>query len=127
MHLIKIFVYSYMLLLKQQTCKVERKCILFQFWNRIAEYFGDIESKVGSFVTYILWHQNYLGMDYLPIGGFKLCIFMTPFMSSFANSTPLKDLMSFRILWVNQDFRFMNELHIKMESMIHCMRFNVDK
>ena len=39
-----------------------------QFWDTLAEYFWDIGSKVGSFVKYLLWHQNYFGMDYtLPI------------------------------------------------------------
>ena len=29
------------------------------------EYFPEIRSKGGSFVKYLLWHQNYFVMDYL--------------------------------------------------------------
>ena len=39
MHHIKFFIYSRLLLLKQQTWKCKRKCILCQFWNTLAEYF----------------------------------------------------------------------------------------
>ena len=34
--------------LKQQIWKCKRKCILCQFWNTLAEYFRDIESKAKS-------------------------------------------------------------------------------
>ena len=61
----KLFIRSYLLLLKQQTRKCKRKCIVHQFWNILADYFWDIGSKVGSFVKHPLWQQNYFGMDYL--------------------------------------------------------------
>ena len=55
--------YSFIPMITQtKTWKCKRKCVLCQFWNTLAEYFGNIGSKVGSFVKYLLWHQNYFGM-----------------------------------------------------------------
>ena len=77
------------------------------------EYFPEIRSKGGSFVKYLLWHQNYFVMDYLAPPPFLNLSPPPPIMSYPPINFQIFSTLSFSSILKNPSLPFVNGWLIK--------------